>query len=219
MPVNPDFVCRFGNIDDLVYLEKLLMDYREHLKSSSKKYFFPFFNKDFSVQKFLSFYKHLMLDESQSYKKISLVFDQNKEIKCFSLAMFWNDNKIWRHIFMICNPKNSYFDAVKNGISDSTNMLVEYAESIGYYSYDFMLANPTNHNRWRRMKHQIPLVSDRYEFYDAAIIPANTMPEHKRYQSMMMNRTWNIDLIYRIAHLKNEYRDRKLISTLVLPTK
>jgi len=210
--VNPDYFSRFGDINDLMYLEELLISHKNFMKDFSNKCVYPFVDMNFSTEKFLKSMEKIILDESTTYKKIALVFDNKNKINCLSVAMFWKNIKSWRQMFIICNSKNSYFDAVKNGIADSSNLIVDYAESKGYYSYDFMVANPKNHNRWNKMRYQIPLISNRYEFFDEAIIPANTMPEHIKYQTMMGNRTWNVDLLYRVGHLRNEYRNKNLMN-------
>jgi len=219
MPVNPEYTSRFGSVDDLAYLEKLLIENRDHKKKSSKQWTYPFDDKDFSVDQFMLMVEKIIADESRTKNKLSLVFDGEGKIRCVSMAMFWNMIKSWRQGIIICRSDNSYFDAVKNGIADSSNLLVEYAESIGYYSYDFIVANPNSNLRWNKMRQQIPLIKDRYEFFDEAIIPANTMPSHPRYRDMMRNRTWNVDLLYRIGYLKNQYRNRDLIVAPAASTK
>lgn len=219
MSVNPDFTCRFGSINDLVYLEELLIENRDHKKKSSKQWSYPFDDKDFSIDTFMSMIENIISDESKTKNRLSLVFDKEGKIRCVSVAMFWNMIKSWRQGLIICKPDNSYFDAVKNGIADSSNLLVSYAESIGYYSYDFIVANPKSNLRWNKMRQQIPLIKDRYEFFDEAIIPANSMPSHPRYRDMMRNRTWNVDLLYRIGYLKNQYRKSDFIIAPVVSTK
>jgi hypothetical protein len=154
-------------------------------------------------------------DVSETNSKIVLVFDQDENIKCVNIAYFFNMIKSWRQGLILCQPNNPYFDAIKNGIADASSLLITHAESIGYYSYDFIVANPKNNSRWNKMRQQIPIINDRYEFYDEAIIPANTMPSHPRYQYMMGRRTWNVDLLYRIGYLKNQYRNYQ---HLIAPT-
>jgi len=211
MAINPNLTVRFGNSKDLVYLEKLMIDHKNYLKTSNKTWTYPFDDKDFDISRFMKNFEEKFNDESETNNKITLVFDQEENIKCVTIAYFWNMIKSWRQGLIICEPSNLYFDAVKNGIADSSSLLISYAESIGYYSYDFIVANPKNNTRWNKMRTQIPIIKDRYEFYDEAIIPANTMPSHQRYQRMMRYRTWNVDLLYRIGYLKNEYRNKNLL--------
>lgn len=211
MSINPKFHARFGNKDDLVYLERLLTEVKDHKTRTSKPWSYPFDDKDFSIDQFVLSIEKQIGDTRRSWHKLALVFDEAEEIKCISLATFWTTIKSWRQGLIICKPENTFFDAVENGIADSSNMIVEYAESIGYYTYDFIIANPRNSLRWHRMREQIPLIRDRYNFYDDAIIPANTLPRHPRFQEMMRFRSWNIDLLYRIGHLKNEFRNPELL--------
>jgi hypothetical protein len=212
--VNPNYFSRFGNVNDLVYLEKLLIETKEYKKNSSKSWSYPFDDKEFDISAFMKIAENIILDEKHAKNKIVLVFDQEENIKCVSIAMFWTMIKSWRQGIILCQPNNLYFNAVNNGIADASTSLISYAESIGYYSYDFVVANPRNDLRWNRMRKQIPIINDRYEFFDEAIIPANTMPAHPRYQRMMRNRTWNVDLLYRIGYLKNQYRKKDLLAAL-----
>lgn len=211
---NSNYFSRFGNIDDLVYLEKLLIETKEHRKNSSKSWSYPFDDRDFDIASFMKIAVDIILDVEHAKNKIVLVFDHEENIKCVSIAMFWNMIKSWRQGIILCRPSSLYFNAVENGISEASTMLISYAENMGYYSYDFIVANPKNDHRWNRMRAQIPIINNRYDFFDEAIIPANTMPSHSRYRQMMRNRTWNVDLLYRIGYLKNEYRKKDLLISL-----
>lgn len=211
MTINPNFTVRFGDTNDLNYLEKLMIDHKNYSKTSNKYWTYPFDDKNFDISHFIQNVEEKFNNKSDTNNKITLVFDKEENIKCVTISYFWKMIKSWRQGLIICEPNNLYFDAVKNGIADSSSLLIDYAESIGYYSYDFLVANPKNHIRWNKMREQIPMIRNRYEFFDEAIIPAGTMPSHSRYQNMMRYRTWNVDLLYRIGYLKNEYRNKDLL--------
>jgi hypothetical protein len=212
--INPEYFSRFGTVNDLEYLEKLLVDTKNYRQNTSKNWSYPFDDKDFDISIFMKSIEKMISDETQTKNKIALVFDKEKNIKCIAIGQFWNMIKSWRQCIILCSPNNSIFNAVDNGIADTSTLLISHAESIGYYSYDFIVANPKTTNRWNRMRQQIPIIKDRYEFFDEAIIPAGTMPSHPRYRQMMRNRTWNVDLLYRIGYLKNQYRKNDFLISL-----
>lgn len=212
--INPKYTSRFGTANDLMHLEKLLVDTKNYKQNTSKVWSYPFDDKDFDISVFMQSVETMISDETHCTNKIALVFDKEENIKCIAIGQFWKIIRSWRQCLILCSPNNSIFNAVDNGIADTSTLLVSHAESIGYYSYDFIVANPKTANRWNRMRQQIPVIKDRYEFFDEAIIPAGSMPSHPRYIHMMRNRTWNIDLLYRIGYLKNQYRKHNCLKAL-----
>lgn len=213
MKFNSNYKVRFGNSNDLVYLEQLMIDCKTFLKKTNKTWTYPFNDKDFDISNFMQNLETRFNNTLETYSKIVLVFDNEENIKCVNIAYFFKQIKSWRQGLILCRPNNLYFNAIQNGIADASSTLISHAENIGYYSYDFIVANPKNNTRWNKMRQQIPLINNRYEFYDEAVIPANTMPTHPRYQSMMGRRTWNVDLLYRIGYLKNQFRNYDFLTT------
>lgn len=212
--INPEYSSRFGTINDLGYIEQLLVDTKNYRQNTHKIWSYPFADNNFDISVFMKSIEKMISDETQTKNKIALVFDKEENIKCIAVGQFWNTIRSWRQCIVLCNPNNSIFNAVDNGIADSSTLLVSHAESIGYYSYDFIVANPKTTSRWNRMRQQIPIIKDRYEFFDEAIIPAGTTPSHPRYRQMMRYRTWNVDLLYRIGYLKNQYRNDSFLISL-----
>jgi hypothetical protein len=212
--INPEYTSRFGTVHDLVYLEKLLVDTKNYRQNTSKTWSYPFDDKDFDISIFMKSIEKMISDETKTKNKIALVFDKEENIKCIAIAQFWNMIRSWRQCIILCSPNNSIFNAVDNGIADASTLFISHAESMGYYSYDFIVANPKTTNRWNKMRQQIPIIKDRYEFFDEVIIPAGTMPSHLRYRRMMRHRTWNVDLLYRIGYLKNQYRKNDFLISL-----
>lgn len=206
--LNPKFTRRFGDLSDIHLLEELLIKVKDHLQKSNRPWSYPFDSKDFDIGEFLEWYIDDIVNSQDLETKFALIFDEQGNIKCFQSAGFWKNIKSWRQGLIVVEPNQNYFNCIENGIGDANTMIVEHAESIGYYSYDFIVANPKNNLRWNRMREQIPVLKDRYDFFDAAIIPAGTLPTFSRYRSLMRNRSWDVDLMYRVGYLKNQFRDK-----------
>jgi hypothetical protein len=105
-------------------------------------------------------------------------------------------------------PKNNYFNCKTNGIELLMTHCVEYAESLGYFCYEWhQTVGKKYHNRFKRMRDQIDILK-RYEHYDIGIIPASKESTFKIYSSKspMIRKIKEFDILIKSAELKNEFR-------------
>jgi len=104
-------------------------------------------------------------------------------------------------------PGFSYFNCNTNGIKEIMTACVEEAETMGYYSYNFMSqVGQKNLARFRKMQSQIDILH-RYNYYTEHYVPANTLPTLQWYSAILRNRTWDFDSVIRSGYLREEYRD------------
>lgn len=166
-----------------------------------------FFKQDDKIGTF-DFYQHCFTHgvPFHEFKLTICVLEQtivsSKHMFLRSFSPSWISGGI--HIY----PKKNYFNCKTNGVELLMTHCVKYAESLGYFSYEWhQTVGKKYSNRFERMRDQIDILK-RYDHYDIGIIPASKESRFKIYSSTspMIRKIKESDILIKSAELKNEFR-------------
>lgn len=184
--------CKLATLEDLDNIQVLYQ-----YCSERQKEFVP-------TNRTREYYKDLLSDKN-SVKHVAIAC-QGSEIFLLQEFVLRRHMLSWHLNFLFIRPSLSYFNCRTNGLSDLYDFCFSYAESKGYYYYDWsQRVGKLYENRFERMKSQIPILQ-RYDHYDIGYIPANTLPTREYYAAMIAFEPRPYDTLVRSGVLKNQYR-------------
>jgi hypothetical protein len=187
-----DYVCKFANTSNLADIEALLNGCNDQ-----QRRYIP-------INRNVDYYKNIFLNDS---KFVAVAY---KDDRIYALQEFFLRKQIlsWHLSMLIMLPQQTYFNCRTNSLSDLYNFCFSFAESKGYYQYDWSQRAGTNYeNRFIRMKSQIPILQ-RYDHYDIGFVEKNSNSKYVAYDLMINNEPRPYDTLVRYGILKNEYRER-----------
>lgn len=164
-----------------------------------------FFSNQQDKEEAANFYKHCFENRSANHDIKIAICLSNEEIVSLKLMILRNFSPSWISGGLCVYPKQTYFNCKTNGVSQLMTHCVEYAESLGYYCYEWhQTVGKTYTNRFERMRDQIETLK-RYDHYDVGIISAYKGSRFKTFD-MMLRQIKGTDILIKSAQLKNEFR-------------
>lgn len=186
----------FATLEDLDGIKNLL-DARKNDKSSSNRYF-PYREIDD--------YRKLLTEPYLSYGEHRVVVGKvNGEIVIMLEMVLRGIYPSWHLFGLLIMPGKPFYNCSTNGFSDCLDFCFNYAESLGYYHYDYSYKAGKNYfNRWVRTLEQIPALK-RYDHYILGYVPAYTKSKWLGINNMMGGLKPH-DMVIRCGMLKQEFR-------------
>jgi hypothetical protein len=192
------YVCKFLTINDIDQIDELI-------KSCSAKQ-----QDSIPPNRNKKYYENL-LSNSSEYLRYLMGAYKNDQLCALQECVFGRRATSWHLSLLIVRPGSIYFNCKTNGISDLYDFCFSFAESQGYYYYDWSQRVGKRYtNHFNRMKKQISVLQ-RYEHYHIGVIPANTVSKFSYYSIMNNNEIKSYDTLIRCGILKNEFRKDVLL--------
>lgn len=150
-------------------------------------------------------------DTPQTSLKLYGVFDEQR-LMAMGGGFYGKFMPTWSFAYLRARPEAlGRYRLTTGRIIDA---LIEYAESQGIYRFDYTTGvrsaisnDPLNYSS---LLTRISEKAKRYEFYNEAIIEKNTRPRYDYHWFLMGQELQDVDMLMRVAELKNEFRDQVL---------
>jgi hypothetical protein len=189
---------KFASIADLPDINDLLTICKIHNRDTIPKH------KD--VEYFKNIIECNSADSKFAGRKVVAFYNDSNQLQLMVEMFFRDAMTSWIIIGFIVRPGLPYFNCKTNGYNEVLTFCLNYAESRGYYLYEWTQRKGVKYNNtYNRMKSQIPTL-ERYDHYEIGYIPANTKPAFEAYFRMVGLEVKPYDQLVRCGVLKNEYR-------------
>jgi hypothetical protein len=189
---------KFASIEDLPQIDELLTVCKIHNRDTISK------NKD--IEYFKNVIECNTSDPLFLGKKIVIFYNNQNQLQLIVEMFFREVMTSWVIVGFIIRPGLPYFNCKTNGYNEALTFCLTYAESRGYYMYEWTQRTGVKYNNtYNRMKSQIPTL-ERYDHYEIGYVPANTKPAFEAYFRMVGSEIKPYDQLVRCGILKNKYR-------------
>lgn len=191
-------IVKFASEDDLPQIVEMLQICKAH-------------NRDtIPSKKDIEYFKKVINDSNAisplGMHKVIVYYDDQNQMQVIFEMFLRNFTTSWFIAGFIVKPGFSYFNCKTNGYGDVLTFCLNYAESKGYYLYEWSQRQGAKYkNTYNRMKSQIPAL-ERYNHYETGYIPPNTRSAYLTFDHIAGLEPKPYGQLVRSGVLKNEYR-------------